>query len=101
MMQMVDCAGRGVHPSLWEEPLAQVFAQAVLPKTNPRAPFPGMENGKGLLLLSRVCGQRPFLEGIPDWIRQRAAQRNPDLETAAERVRHDYRRFHPLRNHIR
>ncbi|WP_248885564.1 hypothetical protein [Acidithiobacillus acidisediminis] len=83
-----------IDPMLWEDPYGQVFAQAVLPKDQPR--LSALEQEKGLLLLSKVYGCPPALEQVPDWIRKRIAPRDMGLETAAERVRHDHRRFDGL-----
>ncbi|XTI71506.1 hypothetical protein ACQAYK_07295 [Acidithiobacillus sp. AC3] len=60
-----------IDPMLWEDPYGQVFAQAVLPKDQPR--LSALEQEKGLLLLSKVYGCPPALEQVPDWIRKRIA----------------------------
>lgn len=94
-------------PEQWSEPYRQVFAQAVLPVLREipnRLPIPRLEHVKGVRLMHHFYpDRRATLESIPTWIVQAANKehRDPQWETAAERVRHDLQKADSLQRTAR
>lgn len=97
LSEIVGLARSGLAPETWSDPFRQIFAQAALPVLRERQgllPVPRLEHAKGLRMLLRIYPGRITFESLPSWIVQaaRGDRREPELERAAERVRHNLTR---------